>query len=111
MCIRDRRRVMFATEGKDADTVSAFAEDLTDHGGRPKTQVERVCCDMSPAFVKGVNEHLSEHNTDADNADNADDAVVAVGVVADPAGSGRPAHTGKTGDTPVELHRPQIIFD
>ena len=54
------RRVMFATPGKDADTVKAFAADLGVHGGRPQTQVERVCADMSPAFIKGVNEYLSE---------------------------------------------------
>lgn len=29
----DERRVMFATEGRDADTVKAFAEDFTTHGG------------------------------------------------------------------------------
>lgn len=80
----EQRRVMFATEGRDADTVSAFAEDLADHGGRPNTQVEQVCCDMSPAFIKGINQHLSEHETD--NADNA--------VVADAVGSGHRAHTG-----------------
>lgn len=97
----EQRRVMFATDGKDADTVKAFATDLADHGGRPKTQVEQVCCDMSPAFIKGINEHLSEHDTDNDSAGN----------VADAAGSGHPAHTGETDNTAVELHRPQIVFD
>ena len=42
------RRVMFATEGRDALTVKAFAVDLKPHGGEPTTQIERVCCDMSP---------------------------------------------------------------
>ncbi len=56
----DKRRVMFATPGRDAETVKAFAADLAAHGGTPKTQVERVCCDMSPAFVKGIGLHLSE---------------------------------------------------
>ena len=56
----DQRRVMFATPGKGADTVKAFAVDLCVHGGRPQTQVERVCCDMSHAFIKGVNQYLSE---------------------------------------------------
>src|SRR5450432_659873 len=53
----DQARVLFATEGKDADTVSAFADDLAAHGGDPKA-IEEVCIDMSPAFIKGVDENL-----------------------------------------------------
>lgn len=53
------RRVMFATEGRDALTVQAFATDLLAHGGAPRTQIKRVCCDMSPAFITGVKTHLS----------------------------------------------------
>jgi hypothetical protein len=41
------RRVMFATEGREASTVQAFAADLKAHGGAPTTRIERVCCDMS----------------------------------------------------------------
>lgn len=54
----DARRVLFATPGRDAQTVAAFAQDLTDHGGSPATQIERVCCDMSPAFTKGITTYL-----------------------------------------------------
>jgi transposase len=54
------RRVMFATPGKDAETVKAFAEDLAAHGGAPKTQVKEVCCDMSPAFISGIGSYLAE---------------------------------------------------
>ena len=53
----DRARVLFATEGKDAATVAAFAEDLTAHGGDPAAIAE-VCIDMSAAFIKGVGENL-----------------------------------------------------
>jgi transposase len=53
----DQARVLFATEGKDADTVSAFADDLAAHGGDPEA-IEEVCIDMSPAFIKGVTENL-----------------------------------------------------
>ena len=53
----DQARVLFATEGKDAATVAAFAEDLAAHGGEPKAIAE-VCIDMSPAFIKGVTESL-----------------------------------------------------
>lgn len=53
----DRRRVLFVTEGRDADTIKAFAADFTTHGGDPKA-VESVSIDMSPAFIKGVTKHL-----------------------------------------------------
>ena len=42
----DRARVIFATEGKDAATVAAFADDLTAHGGDPDAVAE-VCIDMT----------------------------------------------------------------
>jgi transposase len=53
----DERRVLFVTEGRDADTIKAFAADLTAHGGDPKA-VESISIDMSPAFIKGVTKHL-----------------------------------------------------
>jgi transposase len=53
----DQARVLFATEGRAADTVAAFADDLAAHGGDPAA-IEEVCIDMSPAFVKGVDENL-----------------------------------------------------
>src|SRR5947209_6810334 len=53
----DQARVLFATEGKEAATVAAFAADLAAHGGAPAAIAE-VCIDMSPAFIKGVAESL-----------------------------------------------------
>ena len=53
----DETRVVFATEGKDAETVAAFAGDLTAHGGTPEAVAE-VCIDMSPGFIKGVADSL-----------------------------------------------------
>lgn len=55
----DNARVLFATGGKDAATVAAFAEDMTAHGGDPDA-IGEVCIDMSPAFIKGVAESLPE---------------------------------------------------
>jgi transposase len=49
----DRARVLFATEGRDAETIEAFADDLAAHGGDPEA-VSEVCIDMSPAFIKGI---------------------------------------------------------
>jgi transposase len=60
------RRVMFATEGREASTVQAFAADLKAHGGAPTTRIERVCCDMSPAFIKGIKTHLSSEPPEAE---------------------------------------------
>ncbi len=53
----DQARVLFATQGKDAATVAAFAEDLRAHHATPE-QVEEVCIDMSPAFIKGTAKNL-----------------------------------------------------
>ena len=55
----DKRRVLFATDGKDSATVAAFAADLTAHGGDPRAVAE-ICIDMSQAFIKGATEHLPE---------------------------------------------------
>ena len=51
------RRVLFATEGKDASTVDAFVCDLKDHGGCP-ARIRTVTCDMSPAFARGVADRI-----------------------------------------------------
>ena len=51
------RRVLFVTEGRDAGTLQALAADLAEHGCPPE-QIESVSIDMSPAFIKGVGEHL-----------------------------------------------------
>jgi len=80
------RRVMFATEGRDAATVQAFAADLSEHGGDPTTQIQRVCCDMSPAFIKGIKTHLGCEPHDAQEGEGID----------------APASPG---------HQPQIVFD
>ena len=55
----DETRVLFATGGKDASTVDRFKRDLTDHGGNPGA-IEEMCCDMSPAFISGVEKHFPE---------------------------------------------------
>ena len=55
----DGRRVLFVTEGKDATTVARFADDLEAHGG-DASRVKEVSIDMSAAFVKGVEDNLTE---------------------------------------------------
>ena len=53
----DHARVLYATEGKDASTVAAFAKDMKDHNGDPD-RITEACIDMSPAFIKGSAQHL-----------------------------------------------------
>jgi len=49
----DAKRLLFATEGRDHQTVVDFAADLKAHGGEP-AQVRHACMDMSTAYAKGV---------------------------------------------------------
>ncbi len=51
----DTKRVIFATEGKDASVIQTFKKHL-EHKGIDATTVEECCCDMSPAFIKGIEE-------------------------------------------------------
>ena len=55
----DVPRVLFATDGKDASTVKRFKQDLIEHGGDPSA-IEEMCCDMSPAFISGVEKQFPE---------------------------------------------------
>lgn len=56
-CDLDRPRVVYATEDRDQHSIRRFAHDLAAHGGDPRT-VKQVCCDMSPAFIRGIGDHL-----------------------------------------------------
>jgi transposase len=49
----DEAKVLYVAEGRSAATVEEFRRDLEEHGGRTE-QIEEVCCDMSPAFIKGI---------------------------------------------------------
>jgi transposase len=53
----DARRVVFVTEGRDADTIAAFAHHLRAHNADPEN-IASVSIDMSPAFIKGVTDKL-----------------------------------------------------
>lgn len=63
---KERRRVLFATEGKDASTVKRFREDLEAHGGKAE-QVEEACLDMSAAFIRGLKDEFPEAKHTFDN--------------------------------------------
>jgi transposase len=52
-----KARVLFATVGKDAATVKAFATDVAAHKGNA-TNIAKVSSDMSPAFISGIGTYL-----------------------------------------------------
>jgi transposase len=53
----DERKVEFVTEGRNAATIARFAEHLATHKARSE-QITTVSIDMSPAFIRGVADHL-----------------------------------------------------
>jgi len=54
-----KRQVLFVTEGKDAQTIGEFHQDLIEHQGDPE-QIETVCMDLSPAFQSGVSTYFPQ---------------------------------------------------
>ncbi len=55
----DRRRVVYAIEGRDAPVVAGFVAELEVHGGHPG-QILEVCMDMSVAYQDGVATYLPD---------------------------------------------------
>jgi transposase len=55
----DARKVVFVTEGRDADTIAGFADYLRAHKAGPEN-IKSVSIDMSPAFIKGVTDNLPD---------------------------------------------------
>ena len=55
----EESRVIYATEGKDSSTISKFINDFRDHGGWPDS-ITDFCCDMSPAFISGIEMNLPD---------------------------------------------------
>ena len=53
----DSGKVLFATEGKDSNTIKAFAEELPKHEAKAE-QIKEVTIDMSPAFIAGTRDYL-----------------------------------------------------
>ena len=55
----DGRRVIQVEEGKGANTIEKFVRAFREHNGDTEA-VKNVCCDMSPAFIAGVEKHMPE---------------------------------------------------
>lgn len=52
-----KKRTIFVADGKSSNTVLDFSRELADHNASPD-QITETSCDMSPAFIKGINEQL-----------------------------------------------------
>lgn len=55
----DERRVIYATEGKGADTIESI-KDYLETKETPPEQISQVCIDLSPAFISGVESYFPE---------------------------------------------------
>lgn len=53
----DTGRVVHICPGKDASTLKSFSESLESHNSSPD-RVNNFCCDMSPAFIRGISDHF-----------------------------------------------------
>lgn len=53
----DKRRSIFVTPGKDAETIGRFVSEFQDKKGKIHS-VNTISMDMSPAFISGAMEHL-----------------------------------------------------
>lgn len=53
----EKKRVLFATQGKDKAAVGRFVQDFHDHNGDPDA-IREICMDMSPAYIEATLEYL-----------------------------------------------------
>jgi transposase len=53
----DTKTVLFATEGKGKDTLARFKQHLQGKGVE-MAQIQEICCDMSVAFIRGIEEQF-----------------------------------------------------
>ena len=53
------KRTMFVAEGRGNEVIADFVEDLVAHDGQAD-QIKQISCDMSPAFILGVEQNLTE---------------------------------------------------
>jgi transposase len=53
------RKVVFVSKGRGADNIAGFSQHLRAHSG-VATNIAAACIDMSPAFIKGVTDHLPQ---------------------------------------------------
>lgn len=57
MSICKKSEVVYATPGKDESAIARFSDELARHGAN-REQITNVSMDMSPAYIKGANDHF-----------------------------------------------------
>jgi transposase len=55
----DTSRVIHVCEGRSASAVNSFYLDFLQHQGAPGN-VTSICCDMSPAYIRGISDNFPE---------------------------------------------------
>lgn len=53
----ETKRILHICSGKDASVLNSFSKSLEEHKG-DKQNIKYICCDMSPAFIKGIKEEF-----------------------------------------------------
>ena len=53
------KKLVFGVEGKDHKVLEHFAQHLEEHGGK-RENIRQVCCDMSKAFIKGIEDNFPQ---------------------------------------------------
>jgi transposase len=53
------KKLIFGVEGKDHKVLEHFAKYLEEHGGK-RENIRYCCCDMSKAFIKGIEENFPQ---------------------------------------------------
>jgi transposase len=53
------KKLIFGIEGKDHKVLEKFAQHLEARGGK-RENIRQVCCDMSKAFIKGIEENFPQ---------------------------------------------------
>lgn len=49
----DKSKIIHVCEGRDSAAVTSFYHDFLEHGGNCE-KIQSICCDMSPAYIKGI---------------------------------------------------------
>jgi transposase len=55
----DARKVVYVAEGRGAEAIANFADQVDAHNS-DASRIKEVCIDMSPAYIKGVTDNLTE---------------------------------------------------
>ncbi|MDD1728792.1 MAG: transposase [Methanospirillum sp.] len=65
----DTGRIVHIYTGKDALTLKSFADSVENHNSSHE-RIKNFCCDMSPAFIRGIYEHFPFASITFENSDS-----------------------------------------